>query len=330
MGTGHNHSHATRNERALKVALGLTSAFLLTELIGGVLTQSLALISDAAHMFTDAAALAIGLAAIQIAKRPADARRTFGYYRFEILAAAFNAVMLLGVALYILYEAYRRLSDPPEVQSLGMLAIATVGLVINLISMRMLSAGKEQSLNIKGAYLEVWSDLLGSLGVIAGALIIWLTGWGWVDSAVAVLIGLWVLPRTWVLLKSSLNILLEGVPEDIELDEVKQVLLSVQGVHSLHDLHIWALSSGKISLTVHLVIPPETDVERKILPTVRELLAERFDITHIAIQCEPTPCPQAEASFHLVAASDEHADASINSNHSDLGRPRAGQAHREL
>ena len=245
MGAGHDHSHATGNERALKVALALTSTFLLVELVGGILTKSLALISDAAHMFTDTAALAIALAAIQIAKRPVDKTRTFGYYRFEILAAAFNALLLFGVALYILYEAYQRLQSPPEIQPTGMLVIATFGLVVNLVSMRVLSGGKEHSLNVKGAYLEVWSDLLGSLGVIVGAVIIRFTGWTWVDSAVAVLIGLWVLPRTWILLKSSLNILLEGVPEDIDIDKVEELLLSVNGVKSIHDLHVWSAPTAQ-------------------------------------------------------------------------------------
>ncbi|SUE23339.1 Cadmium, cobalt and zinc/H(+)-K(+) antiporter [Ralstonia pickettii] len=240
MGAGHDHSHATGNERALKIALALTSTFLLAELIGGILTKSLALISDAAHMFTDAAALAIALAAIQIGKRPADKQRTFGYYRFEILAAAFNALLLFGVALYILYEAYQRLRAPAEVQSLGMLGIATIGLVVNIVSMRVLAGGREQSLNIKGAYLEVWSDLLGSIGVIFAAIVIRFTGWTWVDSAIAVLIGLWVLPRTWILLKSSINILLEGVPEDIDLPSVEQALLTIPGVRSMHDLHVWS------------------------------------------------------------------------------------------
>lgn len=299
MGAGHDHSHATGNERALKIALALTSTFLLAELIGGILTKSLALISDAAHMFTDAAALAIALAAIQIGKRPADKQRTFGYYRFEILAAAFNALLLFGVALYILYEAYQRLRAPAEVQSSGMLVIATIGLAVNIVSMRVLAGGREQSLNIKGAYLEVWSDLLGSIGVIFAAIVIRFTGWAWVDSAIAVLIGLWVLPRTWILLKSSINILLEGVPEDIDLPSVEQALLTIPGVRSMHDLHVWSLTSGKTSLTVHLVNEPAVNPERDILPVARDRLAERFGITHITIQFELRPCAQADAVTHF-------------------------------
>ncbi|STX83956.1 cation efflux system protein [Legionella donaldsonii] len=179
-------------ERLLWSALLLTGGFLIAEVVGGIITGSLALISDAAHMLTDVTALIIALIAIRISKRPADERRTFGYYRFEILAAAFNAALLFVVALYILFEAYQRLKQPPEIYSLGMLIIASMGLVVNLASMSLLSSEKDKSLNIKSAYLEVWSDMLGSLGVIAAALIIRFWGWSWVDSAVAVVIGLWV------------------------------------------------------------------------------------------------------------------------------------------
>ena len=201
MSGGHSHAiPATGNERALWMALGLTSTFLIAEVIAGVVFQSLALLADAAHMFTDAAALAIAVAAVRIARRPADAKRTYGYHRFEILAAALNAVLLFGVALYILYEAYRRFNAPAEVQPLGMLVVATLGLAVNLLSMRFLQSGKDTSLNVKGAYLEVWADMLGSIGVIVAALVIRFTGWAWVDTLVAVGIGLWVLPRTWVLL----------------------------------------------------------------------------------------------------------------------------------
>ena len=201
MSTGHTHAlPGTQNEKALWWALGLTGSFLVAEVVAGLILNSLALLADAAHMFTDAAALAIALAAIRIARRPPDAQRTFGYHRFEILAAAFNALLLFGVAIYILIEAYQRFRSPAEVQAMGMLWVAAFGLAINLVSMRMLSSGRDASLNLKGAYLEVWSDMLGSIGVIVGALVIRYTGWLWVDSVIAVAIGLWVVPRTWVLL----------------------------------------------------------------------------------------------------------------------------------
>lgn len=295
MGAGHDHSHGItegQSERPLWWALGLTSTFLIAEVVGGILTNSLALISDAAHMFTDSAALAISLAAIRIGRRPADRQRTFGYYRFEILAATVNAVLLFMVAVYILYEAWDRFRNPPEVQSVAMLVIASLGLLVNLISMRLLSAGKDASLNIKGAYLEVWSDMLGSVGVILGAVIIWATGWVWVDTVIAVGIGLWVLPRTWTLLRDSLNILLEGVPEGIGLDEVEAAIGAIPGVESVHDLHVWAISSGKASLTAH-VVNASSAVWPELLEVIREKLAHDFNIHHVTVQIEAKPCEQA-------------------------------------
>jgi len=289
---GHDHT-AGANERSLKIALALTCAFLVVELAGGFIAHSLALLSDAAHMFTDTAALAIALMAIRIAKRPADSKRTFGYHRFEILAAAFNAMLLLAVAVYILWEAYLRLKAPPEISSNLMLVIAIVGLVVNLLSMKVLRGGQEESLNVKGAYLEVWADMIGSIGVILGAVVIKFTGWAWVDSAVAILIGLWVVPRTVTLLKSSINILLEGVPEDVDMEKLKAMLLSIPGVKSLHDLHVWSVTSGKSTLTVHLVVDAGADAEQAILPEVRQRLAGSFGIHHITVQCELTPCGQA-------------------------------------
>jgi len=295
MGSGHSHAVSVgQNERPLWMALGLTTVFLIAEVVGGILTNSLALISDAAHMFTDTAALAISLAAIRIGKRPADKHRTFGYYRFEILAAAFNAMLLFLVAVYILYEAYQRLHHPPEIQSGMMLVIAVLGLVINLISMRLLSAGQEHSLNVKGAYLEVWSDMIGSIGVIIGAVLIRYTGWGWIDSAIAVAIGLWVVPRTWTLLKASMNVLLEGVPEGITLTDVESAILAIPGVDSVHDLHVWSITSGKSSLTVHVVSSADTLSWPSLLDRVRDALADKFDIHHSTVQIEDTPCEQAQ------------------------------------
>ncbi|NEX63313.1 cation diffusion facilitator family transporter [Noviherbaspirillum galbum] len=315
MGAGHSHGiSAGQNEKPLWIALSLTTAFLIAEVVGGILTNSLALISDAAHMFTDAAALAISLAAIRIGKRPADHLRTFGYYRFEILAAAFNAILLFLVALYILYEAYQRLQNPPEIQSRAMLIIACLGLVINLISMRLLSAGKDKSLNVKGAYLEVWSDMLGSVGVIAGALLIQGTGWTWIDSVIAVGIGLWVLPRTWTLLKESMNVLLEGVPEGIGLAEVQEAILAQPGVTSLHDLHVWSISSGKASLTVHVVCADANADWPSQLEAIRSMLAERFDIHHSTIQLESTPCEQDSDVHAFAPAAQEHDEKAPHSH----------------
>ena len=284
---GHDHSHAVvteGNARKLTIALILTSTFLVIEVIAGLITQSLALLSDAAHMFTDAAALAIAMAAIQIAKRPADNKRTFGYQRFEILAALFNASMLFFVAMYILYEAYQRFTQPPEIQSIGMLVVASIGLVINLISMKILMSSATESLNMKGAYLEVLSDALGSLGVIIGAVIIYFTNWYWVDTIIAVAIGFWVLPRTWILLKQSINILLEGVPEEVDIEKLRNDLLALDGVESIHQLKVWAITSKNIHLTVHLFAP---NADRKQLHyAAAEMLSHEHGIAEVTLQIE--------------------------------------------
>lgn len=284
---GHDHSHAVvteGNAKKLTIALVLTSTFLIVEVIAGLMTQSLALLSDAAHMFTDAAALAIALAAIKIAKRPADNKRTFGYQRFEILAALFNASMLFFVAMYILYEAYQRFTQPPEIQSVGMLIVASIGLMINLISMKILMSSAAESLNMKGAYLEVMSDALGSVGVIIGAIIIYYTHWYWVDTLIAIAIGFWVLPRTWMLLKQSINILLEGVPEEVDIEKLRTDLLALDGVESIHQLKVWAISSKNIHLSVHLFAP---NADRKQLHGAAiEMLAHTHGIAEVTLQIE--------------------------------------------
>ncbi|WP_298625469.1 cation diffusion facilitator family transporter [uncultured Legionella sp.] len=279
-------------ERSLWLALILTGGFLIAEVIGGIVTGSLALLSDAAHMLTDVTALVISLIAIYVSKKPADTLRTFGYYRFEILAAAFNAILLFCVALFILFEAYQRLKQPPEIYSTGMLIIALLGLGVNLISMKLLSHNEEKSLNLKSAYLEVWSDMLSSLGVIIAALLIQFTHLAWIDSLVAVLIGLWVLPRTWLLLKETINILLEGVPEGIEVSKITSAIKSIQNVLDVHDLHIWAITSDKVSLTAHLVVQ-EGDAE-KIRTQVQDMLLSEFNITHTTLQLESSKSANCE------------------------------------
>jgi cobalt-zinc-cadmium efflux system protein len=285
-GAGHSHDHtAGASARMLKWALALTCLYLVAEVVGGLAFNSLALLSDAAHMLTDAAALVIALLAITVGRKAPDERRTYGYRRFEILAAAFNAVLLFAIAVYVFVEAVRRFSQPEPVQSWGMLAVAAVGLAVNLISMRLLSSGKEASLNVKGAYLEVWADMIGSLGVIAGAVVIRLTGWTWIDPVVAVAIGLWVLPRTWVLLRETTNVLLQGVPGGMTLPEVRAAIAATPGVAALHDLHVWSLSNDDVSGTVHVTLAEGADADR-VRRAVAAVLAERFDVHHATIQTE--------------------------------------------
>jgi len=292
---GHDHAHnhaAGVNSRMLALALGLTTTFLVVEIIGSFLFNSLALLSDAAHMFTDSAALAIALAAVKIGRRPPDDERTFGYRRFEILAAAFNALLLFVVAGYVLWEGVSRFFEPTEVQSTGMLAVASIGLLVNIVAMRLLSAGKDQSLNVKGAYLEVWADMLGSVGVIVGALTIMLTGWRWVDPLIAIGIGLWVLPRTWTLLKDTTQILLEGVPRGMTLSEVRAAINDVAGVENVHDLHAWSMSADDRSLSAHVELAEGADFDA-VRVTISTMLAERFQIHHATLQLERQPCADA-------------------------------------
>ena len=276
----------------------------LAEAIGGWLTRSLALLSDAAHMLTDTAALAIALVALYLGKRSADARRTFGYARFEILAAALNAAILILVAVYIFAAAVQRLGEPAVIETTPMMLLASLALVVNLVAMRLLRHGSQHSLNLKGAYLEVWSDMLGSIGVLAaGAIIAW-TGWMPIDPIVAVAISVWILPRTWVLLKDSVNILLEGVPAGVDVPSIEAALLDVPGVAGIHDLHVWSVSSGQVLLTAHIerdVAAMESDSQT--LTTVRALIMQRFGISHATLQlehvvCASTDCVLADPASH--------------------------------
>jgi cobalt-zinc-cadmium efflux system protein len=290
---GHDHT-AGANARSLTIALALTGSFLIAELVGAWWFNSLALLSDAAHMFTDAAALAIALAAINIGQRPADKERTYGYRRFEILAAAFNAVLLFVVAGYVLYEGVMRFFSPEPVQSVGMLIVASIGLLVNLIAMRVLAGGKEASLNVKGAYLEVWADMLGSLGVIGAAILIYFTNWSWIDPIVAIAIGLWVLPRTWVLLRDTTHILLQGVPRGMDLDAIRAVIGAVPGVAGVHDLHVWSVAGDDASLTAHIGVADGQD-QTAVRKAIVEMLEGEFKIHHSTLQTETEPCGDEDA-----------------------------------
>lgn len=296
MSAGHDHSDGVSSERGLKIALALTASILVAEAAGAILTNSLALLSDAAHMLTDVTALVIALIAIRLARRPADSRRTFGYYRFEILAAVANAVALFLAALYILYEAVQRFQNPQPIASTGMLTVAVFGLIANVVSMRVLHTHAECSLNLKGAYLEVWSDALGSVGVIIAAAVIHFTNWTPADPIVAIAIGLWVLPRSWTLLSESVNVLLEGVPRGLQLDAIHASLLAIPGVSDVHDLHVWSITTGKNTLTAHLTLDnPAIDTQTILQQANRAI--EAFGITHSTVQIEVTPC-QPDPNHH--------------------------------
>jgi cobalt-zinc-cadmium efflux system protein len=268
------------------------ATFIVAVVVGGMLTNSLSVLSDAAHMGTDVIALAISLVALRVSRRPPDAKRTYGYARMEALGAMTNGGMLFLVAGYILWEALGRFQDPPSVAYTGMLVIAVLGLIVNLISMRLLVAGSGTSLNVKGAYLEVWSDMLGSVGVIVGALIIALTGWTLIDPIIAVLIGLWVLPRTWTLLREAGHVLMQGVPAGLDIDGVRQLLLAHPDVDSVHDLHVWALGSKEPVLTAHIILAagsrPADDTRRSLVAE----LEEAFGIEHATLQIETIGCEE--------------------------------------
>jgi len=292
MGAGHEHSHGNSltSERRLWIALALTVTFFIVEVAASFLTGSLALLSDAGHMATDVAALAIALFAIKLGKRPANSKRSFGYRRLEILAAALNAAGLFLVAGYVLIEAVQRFGIPQSVDSTGMLIVAALGLVVNAIAMTLLRGGREESLNVRGAYLEVWADFLGSVAVLLGGALIWFTGRTWIDPLVAILIALWVLPRGWQLLKSASHVLLEGTPEGVDPEAVKQTLLSVSGVNAVHDLHIWSVTTGVPLLSAHLEIG-DLATWNATLAKVREALANQHRIDHATLQPEAGgPC----------------------------------------
>ena len=244
-------------------------------------------------MLTDSAALAIALAAVRIGQRPPDDQRTFGYLRFEILAAAFNAILLFAVAGYVLFEGIGRFFDPRPVESVGMLIVASIGLIVNLISMRILAGGKADSLNVKGAYLEVWADMLGSLGVIGAAIAIYFTKLTWIDPIVAIAIGLWVLPRTWILLSDTAHILLQGVPRGFDLKAIRAAMGQVAGVTGVHDLHLWSVAGDDASLTAHVAVDGRGNTEaiRRVLTV---MLESRFAIHHATIQTETEPCGDEE------------------------------------
>jgi cobalt-zinc-cadmium efflux system protein len=271
---------------------------MIAEVVGGILTGSLALIADAAHMATDAGGLALALFAIYFAEKPATPQKTYGYLRTEILAALVNAVVLLLVTVYILYEAYKRFQSPPDILSAPMLAVAFVGLVVNLISMKLLAAGSSESLNVQGAYFEVLADMLGSLGVIVAAVIIMYTGWTPADPLIGAGIGLFIIPRTWTLLKQSVHILMEGTPFEIDVAEIEKALLEISHVTAIHDVHVWTITSGTNSMTGHLVVHDMINAAA-VLKSAKDILRERFKIDHVTIQIDDDAIRQAEPTLRV-------------------------------
>lgn len=285
MAHDHHHSAAAAHRGRLAVVFAITVALLLVEVAGAAISGSLALLADAGHVLADGAGVGLALLAIRFAARPATPQRTFGYYRLEILAAVVNAVLLFGVAGFVLVEAWRRLTEPPEVASGLMLAVAVIGLAANAVSIWLLRGGQRQSLNLRGAYLEVWGDLLGSVAVLAAAVVIALTGFDAADPIASAVIGLAILPRTWRLLREAVDVLLEAAPKGVDLDEIRRHLLETPGVTDVHDLHAWTITSGLPVLSVHVVLERDAD-SGKVLDGLGACLAGHFDIEHSTFQLE--------------------------------------------
>ena len=296
MGSDHTHASAAsaagRHRKPLVIAFALTAIYMVVELVVGFSVNSLALISDAAHMGTDVLGLGMALTAITLASRPTTSQRTYGFYRLEVLAALANGLLLFAVAGYVLFEAVQRFGNPPDVPGLPLLVVASIGLVVNLISFRLLLAGSKESINLKGAYLEVWGDLLGSIGVIVAALILYTTGWQYADPIIGVGIGLFILPRTWKLTRQALRILMEVAPPHLDLAEINRQILAIPGVVGVHDLHVWTITSGMESASGHVAIDPDSRYQ-DVLDSVLNLLQDKYHISHATIQCEPAEHTEA-------------------------------------
>lgn len=293
MSHAHAHSPADRHRGRLATVFGLTLVYLAVEVAAGLLTNSLALLADAGHMLTDAAGVGLALFAIWLATRPPDPRRTYGYHRAEILAALVNAVVMVGVSLFVLYEAYERFRDPPAVAGGPVAVVAAVGLVVNGAGVLLLHRGSGESLNLKGAYFEVLSDALTSVGVLAAGLVIWLTGAAWVDPLVSAAIGLFILPRTWALLRDAVGVLLEGTPAGIDAGAARAAVEKLPGVAGVHDLHLWALTSGVNAASLHVVLADGADLGA-VLTAVHGCLRHEFPIHHVTVQAEPPGWPEHE------------------------------------
>jgi cobalt-zinc-cadmium efflux system protein len=298
-GHGHGHGHGLGHthlpqggeghERRLLWTLGLAAAYMLAEVVGGWLTGSLALLADAGHMLSDVAALGLSVFAIRIARRPPTPTRTYGHHRTEILAALVNGAMLVAISIFVMIEACRRLAAPPAVNAPVMMAVAAGGLLFNIVGMQLLAAGREENLNVRGAWLHVATDALGSLQTIVAGGLIWWLGWRWADPAASIVIALLVIWSSWSLLRDAVAVLMEGAPRHLDVVQVREALICLPGVVGVHDLHVWTITSGRDALSAHLVVG-ESSQRGKTLEQVRGTLAERFGIKHVTVQLEHDEC----------------------------------------
>jgi cobalt-zinc-cadmium efflux system protein len=310
MGAGHDHGHAhgapTTGTAAaayrgrLRVALSITLTVMVVEIVGGLMADSLALVADAAHMATDAVGLGMALLAIHFANRPPSGNRTFGYARAEILAALANCLLLLGVGGYVLYEAIHRFVTPADTEGGLTIVFGLIGLVANTISLTLLLRGQKDSLNVRGAFLEVVADALGSVAVIISAVVIMSTGWQTADPIASILISIMIVPRTWKLLHETLDVLLEAAPKNVDMAEVRAHILALPGVEDVHDLHAWTITSGMPVLSAHVVV--SSDVlnaigHEKMLHELQGCLGHHFDVEHCTFQLEPSGHAEHEAKL---------------------------------
>lgn len=293
MGAGHDHSHAAgraEDRSRLRLVLLVTFSVAVVELVGAVLSGSLALLADAGHMFTDTAAIVVALSASYVATLPASPRRTFGYHRAEILAALINAVVLLGLCSYLAYAGVARLLDPVEVEAAQMLVFAAAGLGANLLSLALLAARGEQSLNMRAAFLEVLGDAVGSVAAIAAGVVVWTTGFHRADSIASLVIAVLILPRAWSLLRDCVGVLLEAAPPGVDMEVVRRHLAGADGVTDVHDLHAWSITSGMPALSAHVTVTDEALASRgvgRILDELGECVHSHFGIDHATFQVEP-------------------------------------------
>jgi cobalt-zinc-cadmium efflux system protein len=288
----HNHSHSHAHDHAHEVSkrtltfvLGITAVFMIVELAGGLISNSLALIADAAHMLTDVGALGLSLFVLWFSRRPARPEKTYGYLRLEILAALINGVTLVIIALTIFWQAYQRLLEPQQVEGKLMLAVSAAGFVVNLIAARMLHSSADHNLNLRGAYLHVIGDLVGSAGAILAAILIVTSGIVIADPIISIVVGLLILYSSWKLVRESVDVLLESVPAHIDLSAVRSAIDDIPGVDEVHDLHVWTVTSGLISMSAHAVVQ-NPDHNQRVLQEIHRALRDRFGISHITVQLE--------------------------------------------
>ena len=287
MSEGHDHKSLARskNKGKLLTVLAITLSLMVMEVIVGITANSLALLADAGHMLSDVGGLTLALIAIWFSQKPATQQKTFGYYRSEILAGFINSIVLIGIALFILYEAWQRFTSPPEVNTGPVLIMAIVGIGLNIISLRILSSDEQKSLNMKAAYLEILADMLGLVAVVISSLIIIFTGWHEADPLLSGFIALMILPRTWMLLSECTHILMEGTPSHINLDDMYTRISAIDGVKDIHDLHVWTLTSDHHALSTHVIVDREVS-HKEVLSLIKTCLLEDFEIHHSTIQLE--------------------------------------------